>query len=287
MKLKQFEATIDASQLKQALTEHSFDMVLHGHKHTNHVGIDGSLIPVDSNERFSPLCIVSGGTIAGYPRLNDTQSFKIIKLAGTSGPRTRAEVVEVPLKAAANPRAAIKANSRIFHLPLSSRLPSLHDVAPVKLNLDRDLLKRLAPELEAHAGTLSTHVSLPSHNEEAFAPSLRYRCHSLLETGGTKYFYEVVQATSRIGFGVVSRVHWLVTDVTAMTKSGSDVRVILLIGNLEKTHFSEIVEENEVLISIENLRRDFLPAINSGFLEVRTHLYSQEDAAQLNVGVMS
>lgn len=81
LELKTFESTIDAAQLKQALIETSFDVVLHGHKHTNHVGLDGALIPISDKTRFNPLCVVSGGTVGGNPRLNDRQTFKLLQLS--------------------------------------------------------------------------------------------------------------------------------------------------------------------------------------------------------------
>jgi len=89
LELKSFEAIVDAAQLKTALIANDFDFVLHGHKHINYVGLDASLIPISENRALNPLCIVSGGTVGGYPRLNDKQTFKLLQLDGNNGPRKR------------------------------------------------------------------------------------------------------------------------------------------------------------------------------------------------------
>lgn len=285
LETRQFEATVDAAQLKQALTEHGFDLVLHGHKHTNHVGLDGSLIPVDRAKRFSPLCIVSGGTIAGHPRLNDTQSFKLITLAGSKGPRTRAQVRQVPLKPAANPAVIIANEEKIFNVPLSSRLPDLHAVQPLKERLDADLLERLAPELAAANGQKAERVLL-TNDASKFAPSLRYRCHSSLEHDGKRLFYEIIQATQKLGFGVISRVHWLVSDAASPCANGATTAVVLLIGNLENTHFSEALSDGEVSRSIDELCVGLEPAIASGQVEVRRYAYCQHEVMKINLEII-
>ncbi|WP_454758521.1 metallophosphoesterase family protein [Caulobacter segnis] len=284
LEAKSFEATVDAAQLKQALTEYGFDMVLHGHKHTNHVGLDGSLIPVDQAERFNPLCIVSGGTIAGHPRLNDEQSFKVITLSGQTGPRVRARIRQVPLKAAANPKSFIDQESRLFNVPVGSKLPELHDDKATKTRLDDDLLARLAPEWNASPGTRANAAVLASESD-TFAPSMRYRCHSVIDTKGTKTFYEIIQATDEIGFSTVSRIRWLVSDAAALTRSGSPATVVLLIGDLEKTHYSEATSVDEVKASILQLEEMLAPAIAGGLVAIRTHAYAQDEIKALSLEV--
>src|SRR5439155_25058441 len=98
LELKQFEALVDAAQLRRYLFENNFNFVLHGHKHTNNVSLDSSPIPVSEGTRYDPLCIVSGGTVGGVPRLSDCQTFKIINLVGDAGPRRKAVITEIPLK---------------------------------------------------------------------------------------------------------------------------------------------------------------------------------------------
>lgn len=129
LELKEFEAIVDAAQLKQMLIENCFDFVLHGHKHTNHIGIDGDLIPVSDKLRFDPLCVVSGGTVGGYPRLNDYQSFKLLFLTGAKGPRSRAIIHEIPIRLAGNPADALVDEAKIYHAPISRKIPRLHDMS--------------------------------------------------------------------------------------------------------------------------------------------------------------
>ena len=275
LELKNFESTVDASHLKQALIENSFDIVLHGHKHTNHVGIDGALIPVSEATKFNPLCIVSGGTVGGHPRVGDFQTFKIIDLHGQQGPRTKAVISEVPIRETANPANAIRDESKIFHAPISQKLPLLHDINSVKNALDEYVLKRCSPELDDNVGVRGKETSEKTYNSQLFSPALRYRCHSFVDDGTKKTFYEVILATEKIGFRTLSRIHWLVTDVLGAKQSNN--RVVLVIGNLQDTHYSEATSPNEIEESINMLRKDLAPAIDSARLELRDYKVSQAE----------
>ncbi|PYK25651.1 MAG: hypothetical protein DME59_09995 [Verrucomicrobia bacterium] len=123
LELKQFEALVDAAQLKRYLIENNFNFVLHGHKHTNNVSLDGSLIPVSDKKNRNPLCVVSGGTIGGMPRLSDSQTFKLIELVGDTGPRFEAVITEIPLRDTGSPSDIIAQESRIYRVPFAAKLP--------------------------------------------------------------------------------------------------------------------------------------------------------------------
>ena len=123
LELKQFEALVDAAQLKRYLIENNFNFVLHGHKHTNNVSLDGSLIPVSDKKNRNPLCVVSGGTIGGMPRLSDSQTFKLVELVGDTGPRFEAVITEIPLRDTGSPSDIIAQESRIYRLPFAAKLP--------------------------------------------------------------------------------------------------------------------------------------------------------------------
>ena len=119
LEVKRFETVIDAHELKQYLIEEEFDLVLHGHKHTNNISLDGSLIPVSKSQVYHPLCIVSGGTVGGPPRTGHRQTFKLIELQGDTGPRSEVVIREVPLKQTAAPRRIIATESEIYPVVLA------------------------------------------------------------------------------------------------------------------------------------------------------------------------
>lgn len=121
LELKRFEAVVDAHQLKQYLIEQEFDLVLHGHKHTNNISLDGSLIPVSKRQTYNPLCIVSGGTVGGQPRTGERQTFKLIELQGDVGPRSQVVIKEVPLRDAAAPASVIDRDSEVYKIPLATK----------------------------------------------------------------------------------------------------------------------------------------------------------------------
>ena len=87
-------------------------------------------------------------------------------------------------------------------------------------------------------------------------------------------FYEVILATEKIRFRTISRLHWLVTDVLGADRD--DKRVVIVIGNLENTHFSEAESPNEVAQSITALRDLLRPALQSNLLEIRELLTQME-----------
>jgi len=254
LELKNLEATLDASQLKQVLTENSFDIILHGHKHTNHVGIDGSLIPVSVTSQFNPLCIVSGGTVGGYPRLNDVQSFKLLYLDGKKGPRSQAVIKEIPIRSSGNYSDALANDGKTYHAPTTRKLPLLHDIDQLKVAVDGFVIEKCAPELASATGSRGENMWLAPHNKKLFATSLRYRCPYFVDDGTTKAFYEVMLATERLDFRASARIHWLATD--ALGDGGSDGarKVIILVGNLEGTHFSQVERKNEVSDSLDRMR---------------------------------
>jgi 3',5'-cyclic AMP phosphodiesterase CpdA len=128
LELKLFEAVVDAHELKQFLIQQEFDFVLHGHKHTNNVSLDASLIPLLKKQIYHPLCIVSGGTVGGMPRPGDTQTFKLIEFKGKKGPRSEAIVREVPLKRVAAPKNVITGESKVYHVPLAKRTSRRHTI---------------------------------------------------------------------------------------------------------------------------------------------------------------
>jgi 3',5'-cyclic AMP phosphodiesterase CpdA len=84
LEVKSFESTIDAHEVKKRLVEFSFDLVLHGHKHTNHVGIDASVIPISSPQPRNPLCIIVARSVAIHRYSNAK------RLNGLIFPATRA-----------------------------------------------------------------------------------------------------------------------------------------------------------------------------------------------------
>lgn len=275
LELKSFESVVDAASLKQALVSNGFDFVLHGHKHANHVGIDSALIPISDKSPFTPLCIISGGTVGGNPSINDKQSFKLLRLEGDIGPRARATVTEIAIQESTNYSASLN-DARIFHAPISQKLPQLHDIPEVKDALDQRLVDELAPELSQ--GTISFDVSIGSSLSHLVSSALRYKCHASLEDVHGKTFYEIILATKRLGFGVQARIYWLLHDVNAMlANQGVKKKVVVLIGALGGTHFSQATEASEVSESIEKIRRHFEPAILGGTLEIRVHTFMQSE----------
>jgi hypothetical protein len=106
-----------------------------------------------------------------------------------------------------------------------------------------------------------------------------YRCHSFLDDGRLKIFYEVILATEEIRFKTISRLHWLVTDVLGSDRINN--RVVIVIGNLENAHFSEAQSLNEVAKSIAELREFLRPALQSDLLEVREYTLTQTELTEI------
>jgi len=283
LEVKHFETVLDASQLKQRLIEHEFDMVLHGHKHTNHVALDGSVIPVNSQKQFSPLCICSGGTVGGYPRLQDRQSFKLITLDEPSGPRTRATITETPLFDE-DPGHVIKAKSTIYPIPISSRLLGLHDLTSLKKKADDFIFSHCAPEVGQSKSVLlrQAQVEIPTANPDLLADASHYACYLVADSESERVFYDIFLATDEAGFKEKARIYWLLNDVKGLSRpDGKKCRVVVMIGNFEQTHFFKGRTKGEIKQSINKLQDSFAPACKSGLLEVRSHSFSQPEVDDL------
>lgn len=282
LEVKNFEATIDSAQLKQRLVEHEFDLVLHGHKHTNHVAIDGSIIPLDSSMQFSPICISSGGTIGGYPRLQDRQTFKLIKFEQESGPRNKATIEEIPLLDA-DPAHVLQNEKKVYPIPISSRLPALHDFEVLKTCTDKYLSGISAPELNADGLTiLPGEFQIPTANPDIVSGASSYTCYRILESHSEKIFFDIFLATKELGFRQKARIYWLLSDVKKLEQtSDQKCKVVLIVGNLERTHFSESIRIGEIGESIRDLENVFQPARLNGLLEIRTHEFSQDEIERL------
>lgn len=279
LEVKNFESVIDASQLKQYLVEFDFDFVLHGHKHTNHVAVDRSIIPIGP-KGHSPLCIVSGGTVGGNPRIGDHQGFKVLELEEESGPRRGAKIIEVPLVDAADPRTVIQKEAKLFMIPVSERALVLHELKPLKVSLDHALIRETAPEL-LHPDAFvvnGAQYQMPAANPELVGKASKYEFHSVLEGSDSKSFYDVILAPARLSFIYRARVYWMLTDVAALArKMNMHVKIIVLIGDLEQTLFESIEQEGEIAKSIEKLKRWFKPALDSELLEIRVHSFTQPE----------
>lgn len=281
---KSFETVIDAAQPKQALVEFGFDLVLHGHKHKNHVGLDATVIPISSSKKLNPLCIVSGGTICGYPSLNDRQTFKVITLPSDSQSRSYASVAEVPLEATADPAAVISTSSALFKIPLSSHLPELHDLNILKQMLDEYLVQKyVIPVKETSGGVfIKGSVRLPRSNPQLASGDAEYECKLSLDAKSIKWFFEVILATKKVDFRQRARLYWLLTDASALARSKSyECRIVLIIGNLERTHFRETQSESEVTESIKKLRDWFQPALKCHLLTIQVHVFTQKEVDQI------
>ena len=200
--------------------EYDFDMVLNGHKHKNHVSLDGAVIPLSERRRYNPICIVSGGTIAGRPAEADQASFKLITLMGPSRPRTSAVITEVPLLDQGDVADVIKSRSRIYQVQLSSRQPELHDLSELKDQFDEYLFGALCPEL-ASRDDLKKYgqSSLPSSHPDIVGKASQYKLFCEAEVDGKQIFVEVFLAMERITFRHRARLFWMLSDVKAYASS--------------------------------------------------------------------
>lgn len=287
IEIKSFESVLDASQLKQYLIEYEFDLVLHGHKHTNHVALDGSMIPISSSKRFSPLCIISGGTVGGNPRLGDKQTFKLIRFDEDNGPRTAAIIQEIPLLDNADPYPIIKKDSTIYSVPITSGLPELHDLQAIKDSLDAFMRDHYAAELRDNNKLIisGAELRIPAAHPDIIGEASQYNCYCVAEKLDEMVFYDIIQATQRLDFRQKARIYWMLTDVKGFElHSSKRSRVIILVGNLEETHFFQGKTKGEIEKSIEEIKRLFKPASISGLLEIREHAFSQEEVEQLASG---
>lgn len=277
LELKPFESVIDAAQLKQALTQFGFDLVLHGHKHTNNVAVDAMMVPRNDARPLAPLCVVSGGTVGGHPALNERQTFKLLTLTGRA-PRTTALVEEFPLVQTADPVATMATERVKYNIPLHDRMPVLHDDAPLKDRLDAMLLDDVV-EADAKEALVSTSADLRLPGDrEIVSQASRYVFDAMSDSGKERTYFEVILATARIDFRQRARIHWMLVDLSQFAKANDLVcSVVLVIGNLANTHFSREVDVGEIAASIDKLKRAFAPAIKSGLLDVRVRDVSQDE----------
>lgn len=287
LEVKTFETVIDAAQLKQRLIEFGFDMVLHGHKHKNHVGLDSTVIPVSSARTLNPLCIISGGTVCGYPPLGDRQTFKIISIDDDAQRRTHATISEIPLEDTGDPSTII-VNSSVFNVPLVNRSPEVHEFSDWKAHLDELLIsKYVEPVAKKHRGILSRgQVMLPTLNSSILSQQARYRCALSVDVGTSKWLFEIILATKRLDFSQRARLHWLLSDVAAyMAKHQVIWHINLIIGDLGSTHFSQTKHEHEIRESVETIRQWFAPAIKSRLFTIRAHTFSQSELEFLSASI--
>lgn len=285
LELKRFESVIDAADLKHALITYGFQFVLHGHKHQNHVGLDATVIPIGHNPALTPLCVVSGGTISGYPRTGDKQTFKVLDFAEDRGPRCNATITEVPLFQDAAPKTVMLNEARHYQVPLASPVAEVHDFKRVKEQLDNFVRTKCAPELEPgkYSVAWGDRATLPPGDPEIVGPQTSYRLNRIVETKTQRLFFDVILATSRLRFRQRARVYWLLTDVKnlPLAPDGRKNKVVLLIGNLGGTPLAQTTGQKEIDTSITKLREWFAPAIAASWLDVRDHQFTAEEVAAI------
>jgi 3',5'-cyclic AMP phosphodiesterase CpdA len=284
LELKRFEAVVDAAQLKQALIAYGFHFVLHGHKHMNHVALDGTVIGVGEGRTRTPLCIVSGGTISGYPRIGDKQTFKVLNFSEERGPRRAMTIVEVPLLQDAAPETVLREEAQHYQVTLASAVAELHDFNRLKEQLDEVVVRsKCAAELQdAESIAWGDDATLPPTDPELVGPQTRYQLNRIVQTKDRTLFLDVILATSRLRFQQRARVYWLLRDVKHLSQEEArPSKVLLLIGNLENTPLAQTTVPEEVGTSIANLREWFAPAISAGWLEVRIYQFTEEEVAAI------
>lgn len=280
LELKPFESIIDAAQVKQALTEFGFDAVLHGHKHKNAVSLDAMIVPTTDGRGADPIGIVSGGTVCGYPSLNDHQTFKILIIDPS---RRSAVVEEYPLNDTADPAEAMRTDRRVYRLPLVDRTPELHDDRSLKDLIDNMLLEENASHDPAPAARMDGANTALSGDSDLVAEQARYNFASVLDIEGGRIFIDVFLATSRLDFRQKARIHWMLVDVQHFGRTTkSSARIRLVIGNLEGTNFSRERVPAEISDSINELRACFEPALTSGFLEIVERKVAQAEIDALD-----
>ena len=285
LELKPFESVIDSAQLKQALTEFGFDVVLHGHKHLNGVSLDTTLVPTGTERSHDPIGIVSGGTVCGYPALNDRQTFKVLIL-DRSTKRESAVVEEYPLRDAADPAQAMRAERRVYRLPLADRIPELHDDKSLKTLLDEMLLDEVVQAVGAASVRIDRGQVKLGGDTDLVAAAARYRFIGLLKTKSQTTFLDVFLATSRLDFRQRTRIHSMLVDVQHYASTRDDTpRVQVVIGSLAGTHFSRERSAGEISASIDELRTVFQPAIMSGRLEIVERGVTQKEVDELDQSI--
>jgi hypothetical protein len=246
LELKPFESIIDSAQVKQALTEFGFDVVLHGHKHQNGVALDARVLPRASRKSLDPICIVSGGTVCGYPALNDVQTFKMLVLE--PGPyRQTAILEEYPLRATNEPKRVMSEERILYQLPLADRIPDLHDDAALKAAIDKLLLdEALAGRTPYESRTDDVEMQWRGDSDLVSEDS-RYRFQSIIERQNERVYFEVLIATERLDFRQRARIHWMLVDVERHAATASlKPQVVLAIADMSDTHFCRELRPGEI-----------------------------------------
>jgi hypothetical protein len=232
----------------------------------------------------SPLCIVSGGTISGYPSPGELATFKVLNFPDDRGPRRSVEILEVPLRQDAAPEAVISGESRRYQITLASPRAELNDFNRLNDRLDEVVVNRLcAAELQGRE-RMGWDVTLFGGDPELLSPRAEYQLNRIIETKDRTLLVDVILATSRLRFQESARIYWLLSDAKRRFRSEESAamerpptKVLLLIGNLEDTPLAQTTVPEEVGNSIANLREWFAPAISAERLEVRTYHFTEEE----------
>ncbi len=282
LELKPFESIIDAAQVKRALTEFGFDIVLHGHKHQNGVSVDATVVPTGDGRSPDPITIVSGGTVCGHPALNDRQTFKVV-LLDRSRRRESAVVEEYPLLDTADYETTMRKERRVYQLPLADRIPDLHDDTSLKTLLDKKLLAEGISDLPtAVAHTIGGQTVL-SGDSDLVSEHARYRFATIYEDSTERTVVDVFLSSSRLDFRQRARIHWMLADVRHLREvTGKLTRVRVIIGNVSNTSFSRERQAGETSRSITDLGHAFAPAIEAGLLDIVELRVTQSDIDDLD-----
>ena len=279
MEAKSFESIIDAAQVKQVLIDHQFDMVLHGHKHQNHISLDSQIIPISRMRSMSPLCIVSGGTTGVHPRMGDRPTFKVISLKGGRRPRADAVIREIPLLPGM-PRRVMEDDAKVYQVPLAAGAGDLHDLSQLKSGLDELVFGKAAGSRLKAKGTVvhqMGQVRMPVPDPAIVSEGSTYEFFRVISAGGKRTFVDIFQADRRLGFRQKARIHWMLSDVKGLNGDSPGNDVFLVVANLEATHFSRSNEPGEIADSIAELKKFFAPAIRNGLLEIKVCNVAQKE----------
>ena len=130
---------------------------------------------------------------------------------------------------------------------------------------------------------LSYNTDLPRAHPDIVHEEAYYRCPASGAKGSKRWFYEIVLATKRLDFRQRARIYWLLRDVNFFSaRNKLKSRIVLIIGDLETTHFRESEKEGEVASSVTKLEKWFQPAIQSKMLSIRVHKFKQSDLDNLS-----
>jgi hypothetical protein len=175
----------------------------------------------------------------------------------------------------------------MYNIPIAPKFPELHELDNFKKHFDEFLLERYVRKpAEKSKITLAYRIELPRAHKDLVAREATYQCTASGDAGNQRWFYEVVLATKRLDFRQYSRIYWLLRDVKAFAEQKKlDCRVVLIVGDLEKTHFRESTKDSEVATSILKLQKWFQPAIANKILTVKVHKFKQSDVDGLSKGM--